>query len=321
MATPHIPIFDQTDPYRMECGVFSRLQVVTYPLGGSIIAWGLHSGFEAAGPYHFYVDFGRAGTHDEWKTLTELPIVDSCVFLDAGQRYFDHLVDYYYRVRLVLPNVINPSTGLPVVHLSMPQQANGLLCRRDWLIARDISRKEYLLQRKRTNITAVGFLLKRRRWGQVCEKCKEFDCQETQNSKCPLCFGTGFVGGYFKAVDFRITTDAPWTREFKRDPQIGNRNDLAKRGRAMSYPWLDTNDVYMRRDNGERSYINAVDTVAEIGGIPLVVSVELRLAPVTDIIYTIPPEGGSSSSVSPSSSVSSGSSQEWRTGLKDDTDW
>lgn len=311
MTQPQIPIFDQNDPVRQECGVFDRIQIVTQPTGGTVIAWGLRPGFKATGPFHFYVDFGRSGTHDEWEALNQTPLVDQCVFVDAQQHYWDHLVDYYYRIRLVLPN--------GDVHVSMPQQANGLWCKRDWLIARDIIRKEYLLQRKRTNITAVGFILKRRRWGQVCERCKEFDTGEVVNSNCTLCYGTGFVGGYFKAVDFRITTDAPWAREFKRDPTVGNRNDVAQRGRAVSFPYLDTNDIYVRRDSGQRFYVNQLNNIAELGGIPLVVSVELRLAPVTDIIYTIPLFGGSSSS-SPVSS-SSGAEPEWRSGLKIDADW
>lgn len=311
MTQPQVPIFDQKDPHPQECGVFDRIQIVTQPLGGTIIAWGLRPGFKATGPFHFYVDFGRSGT-DEWETLNQTPLVDQCVFIDAKQRQWDHLADFYYRIRLVLPN--------QQVHLSMPQQANGLWCKRDWLIGREIIRKEYLLQRKRTNITAVGYILKRRRWGQVCKQCKEFDTGEVLNSNCQICYGTGFVGGYFKAIDFRITTDAPWQREFKRDPQIGNRNDIAQRGRAVAFPYLDTNDVYVRRDSGQRFYVNQIHQIVELGGVPLVVSVELRLAPATDIIYTVPLFGGSSSS-SPSSSSSEAPAEEWRAGLNNQADW
>jgi hypothetical protein len=83
----------------------------------------------------------------------------------------------------------------------------------------------------------------------------------------------------------------------------------------------------VRRDNGERYYIHNVKTLAEIGGVPLIQSLELRLAPVTDIIYRVPLTGGevpssSSSSSSDSSSPSGdGDDCDWRTGLNVDASW
>jgi hypothetical protein len=326
-------IYDPTDPTKLNCAVFERVQVVTNPLGGTMIGWGLKDGFAAKGPLHFFVDFGRSGTHNEWQPLNLAPIIDSCVTFDLIQRHWDQLVDFYYRVRLVTPEDLDAS-GQCKRYVSQPQQANGLWVKRDWLLAREIIRKEYLMQRKRTNVTQVGWLLKRRRFGQKCTKCKEYITEDVQFSQCPECFGTGFTGGYFKAIDYRITLDAPWSRKFERDGTVGMRNDIVRQGRAVAYPYLDTRDIYVRRDSGERFLVMAIAQAAEVGGIPIVVQAELRLAPTTDIIYTVPLSGGSSSSsssVSPSgssvsSSLSSSSSPpaepcDWRTGLKDDNDW
>lgn len=319
-APSHLPngqpssIYNPADVTRLECGIFKRIQTVVQPLGGNLIAWELFPNFTAPGPYHFYVDFGRSGT-DEWEVLNQQPIVDSCIFYDTQQRHWDHLIDFYYRVRLVLPATADPN-GVCQVHVSMPQQANGFLAKRDWLVMREICRKEYLLQRKRTNVTNVGWLLKRRRWGPVCEICKEWDTNEVQSTSCKQCFGTGITGGYFRGVDFRITMEAPWGREFKRDEALSMTNNIQRFGRVVAYPYLDTNDVFMRRDTGERFYVNHMDTIAEVSGVPLVIRAEVRLAPVTDIIYNIP-VGGTSSSSSSSSTNPCGS----EAGLKVDNDW
>lgn len=325
-------IYDPADPAKLDCQAFSRVQVVTNPLGGTMIAWGLKEGFEVKGPMHFYVDFGRSGVHNEWQPLNTVPIVDSCIAFDLAQRHWDQLVDFYYRVRLVAPEDLDEA-GQCRSWASQPYQANGLWVKRDWLLAREIIRKEYLMQRKRTNVTQVGWLLKRRRFGQRCPQCKEYITDDVQFSQCPVCFGTGFTGGYFKAIDFRLTLDAPWNRKFERDGTIGMRNDIIRQGRAVAYPYLDTRDVYIRRDSGERFFVMAVSQAAEVGGVPIVVQAELRLAPTTDIIYTVPLSGGSSSSSSPSPSSSSPSSSvssssestapvcDWRRGLKDDNDW
>jgi hypothetical protein len=303
----NIPIFNEGDPVRLgSCDVFSRIQVVTQPLGGTRISWGLKPGFKAPGPFHFYVDFGRAGT-SEWKMVQTTPVVDECTLIDPEQRYYDQTSDFYYRVRLLLPNQNNTA------YVSQPQQANGLWSKRDWLVAKEIVRKEYLQQRKGTNKTCVGFVHKRRRWGQPCELCQEYDTREPQ-SWCETCFSTGFVGGYFKAVDMTMTLTAP-TREFKFSDNSGIHNDITRMGRCVAYPHLDTNDVWVRRDNGERYFVNSIKHVAELGGIPLIYEVELRLAPVSEIIYLIPEYGGSSSSSS-YSSLSSAS-----IGIDIDGDW
>ena len=307
-------------PPKLECGVFNRLQVLTHSLGGTLICWSLQSSFRAKGPYNFFVDFGRSGT-DKWLPLNKVPIVDDCYFSDPQQRYWDQLVDYYYRIRLILPGELDEE-GHCKVFISQPQQANGLWNRRDWLIARDIVRKEYLLQRKRTNMTSIGYLLKRKRYGHPCQACQEYDTKEVQFDRCPICYGTGFIGGYFPGIDFRVTS-GEWDREFKRDPEIGNRNDLMKEGRAVAYPYLDTNDVWVRADSGERYFINRIKSIAEIGNIPIIVSVELRLAPVSSIIYTVPLHGSvpSSSSSQSSSSSSTPVPCSWRRGLHSDGNW
>lgn len=322
-APSHLPgglpstIYDPADVTRMECGVFKRIQTVVQPLGGNMIAWELFDGFQAPGPYHFYIDFGHSGT-DEWEVLNQQPVIDACAYYDLQQRHWDHFIDFYYRIRLVLPSLVNPD-GSCVVHVSHPQQANGALAKRDWLVMREICRKEYLLQRKRTNVNNVGWILKRRRWGTSCNKCKEYDTLEVQKTSCDQCFGTGFTGGYFRGIDFRITMDAPWGREFKRDETVSMTNNTQRKGRVVAYPYLDTNDIYVRKDTGDRYFVNALETIAEVSGVPIVLIVEIRLAPVTDPIYNVPVNGWSSSSSQ--SSQAPGAKCGPEASLKVDNDW
>ena len=297
------------NPYPLEhlnCTAFKRFQVVNHPLGGTLIAWDLKESFSAPGPYHFYVDFGRSGT-DDWTPLNTTPIVDGCEYADMSQRYWDHLVSFYYRIRLVLPNDIDPITGTCRVINSQPWIGNGVWSKRDWLIAREVCRKEYLMQRKRTNLTNVGYILKRKRFGKLYTPAIEPNTGELLDPGNGNSYGTKYEGGYFPAIDFTVTENAPWPREFKRDGQVSLRNDIIRQSRAVAYPYLDTGDVYLRRDSGERFYVNGINSIAEVGGIPIVVSVELRLAPVTDIAYKIPLVGTPSSSSSSGDSSSSSS--------------
>jgi hypothetical protein len=184
------------------------------------------------------------------------------------------------------------------VHISQPQQANGLWLKRDWLLAKEIVRKEHLVQRKRSNVASAGVLLKRKRWGTPCPQCREYDTDEVQSSSCTLCYGTGLVGGYFPGINFFITFDAPYTREFKRDETLSLTNNIVRTGRCVSYPFLDTNDVIARRDSGERLFVNKLETIAEVADVPVILKVELKLAPATDPVYQVPLTATSSSSSS-----------------------
>lgn len=310
-----IPILDTSDPKNLDCTAFQRLQIVTQPRGGTLLSWGLKDRFTAPEPFHFYVDFGRAGTTDgDWDTLNCEPIVDECTFMDTEQRHFDTLVDYYYRVRLVLPN-----DGCKV-YASQPQQANGLWSKKDWLIAREIVRKEYLQQDKRTNVTSPGYILKRRKFGQKCVRCATWDSSEVEATSCLECYGTGILRGYRTALNYRITLDAPWDRKREMNEKAGTQYNMVRQGRGVAYPHLETSDVFVRQDNGDRFIIQNVKTVAEIGGIPLIYMLELRLAPVTDMIYEIPLVSNGSNGGSDSSS-SSPAPCNYAAGLNEEFAW
>lgn len=46
-------------------------------------------------------------------------------------------------------------------------------------------------------------LLKRKTYGTFCTSCYDETLQRNTNSKCPVCFDTGYVGGYYLPFKFR----------------------------------------------------------------------------------------------------------------------
>jgi len=300
------------------CDAFTRLKIITNPLGGTEISWIMQPGFQPKEPHEFYVEEAEGGS-DEWKRLNEIPI-DNCSWIDERQRDWSLTSNTYYRVRLVLPNEGGKE------YLSQPTQANGMWSRKDWLLARDIVRKEYLLRNKLTNITARGLLLKRRHWGRPCPNCLDWDTREPSQGKCPVCYATGLAGGYFPGVAYPLTMEANWNHRKERNETTGVNDNVIKFGRGVSYPQPDTGDIYARLDTGERFIVQRVSFLAEIGGIPLIVGAEVRLAPVTDIVYDVPLTGGRSSSslsagpAAPSPEVPA-DVMDWRVGVKGNDEW
>ena len=282
----------------MDCEI-KQVDVLYLGNSGAYICWRLASdAVYFSGEYHFFVDFGWPAT-DTWITLNEQPIIDDCCYYDICKRNWADIIDAYYRVRLVLPGV----AGCPT-YKSQPVRANGLLERRDWLVARDIIRKEYLQQKYSGT---RGHLLVRKKFGVVCPICLDWDTKEVTNSDCPVCYGTGITGGYYPAVNYAITMAANWNRKIvDGKPPLGTSSDIVKSGRSVHYPAIDTRDVWVRADNGERYIVDSYAVIAQMRSVPLIVKPVIKLAPMTDIVYSIPLVPSPSSS---SSSLSSGGGQ------------
>ena len=58
----------------------------------------------------------------------------------------------------------------------------------------------------------------------------------------------------------------------------------------MLFPSIDTKDIWVRADNDERYIIDSYEVVASYRGLPLVANATLKLAPATDIVYSVPIE-------------------------------
>lgn len=309
---PVIPIVQTLPPPRICCGAVKRMQVANAPLGGTLIAWELFPTYVVKGPLHVFVDFGRTGT-DVWEPINTYPIIDGCIALDPFPRQFAALPDYSYRLRLLQPENIDPATGHCTYCIGEPTPSGRVWAKDDWLQARRITRKHYLLQLRRTNKSDRGVLLKRRRWGEKCTRCLDWDVRQPKDPRCLVCWGTGFTGGYFSAMEFLITWGAPWNKAFKPDPQVNVRYDIAREGWSVGHPMLETDDVYVRLGSGERYILKEIETKAEIGGFPIMHGIKAMLAPATDIVYSVPldnptpiPEDGSSSSSQASCGPSTG---------------
>lgn len=275
----------------MDCE-FKRVTVSQLSSGGALICWELSRSFFPRGPLNFYVDFGWPGTN-EWTVLNKDPIVDDCCYMDVCKRNLKFLNESYYRVRLVLPS----EPGCPV-YKSEPVGALGRLERKDWLRARDIVRREHLQQRKVDG--TPGLLLKRKKFGVACTRCLDWDTGEIKDGDCPVCYGTGIVGGYYPAVEFYMTRQAGWQRRIAAAaPPRGTTADMTFQGwRCVLYPLIDTRDVWVQADTNDRYIIDSYAVAAEYKGLPLVAIARMSLAPGGHIVYSVPLEASGSSSSS-----------------------
>jgi hypothetical protein len=260
-----------------EIDVFKRIIVSVTPDDSKVISWQLNSMFKPEGPYcTFYVEFAKG--LGEWTRLNpDTPVENFCAYVDTVKRKCAYDNDMYYRV--ILFDGIQEYT-------SKPEIAMGTWNKHDWLIARDIIRKEYLRLKK--YVGTQGWLLKKRKDGKPCE-CNDWDTGEPVVSNCDKCYGTGIQGGYYNAIPYWLeTNDGPTAGDVT--VPLGVVDNRSASGRGVAYPILSTYDVWIDGDMNKRYIIRKIDSATDFRGKPLIYNVIMNEAPASDIVYDVPLE-------------------------------
>ncbi len=272
---------------------FKRVWVDHVFRGGSLVFWELRSDVDLPRPYTFTAEWGHA-TNGTWTPVSTEPVVDGYFAVDPEGRLVAKRLDTYYRVKLVAAD--------STTAYSNPVRADGGLPARDWLIARELVRKEYLYLMKGSN-GERGCLLKRRIWGPVCPSCTDNDTAAVAAPRCTTCWGTGITGGYHAPVEFWLAA-TPRNQKVAIDTSRGTVGDTVVRGRGVAYPYPLTGDLWVSADRDRRWRIGGVNEAAAVRGVPIAVEMELALLPASSLLYDLPLEDcgdeGSSQTHTPS---------------------
>ena len=249
--------------------------------GGTLVEWSLHPQFADAGPYTFQLQGGRTGLHDadDWINLGAV-LSNTYSAVDSEQRDFGQMQRWHYRLKL------STSNG---VYYSDPQAALGNLSQRDWSLVREISRQALL--RLKNGAGRKGFLLKRRLAGERCPECLDKQTDEILNSSCTVCYGTGFLDGYFAPFPCFYVEQTPWKLRSHQDQMAPGNEQVTLGGRMLAVPRVFSYDVWVDADTDQRWIIHGMQAEVEIRGLPVILyPVEMRLAPFTNVIYRFPLE-------------------------------
>ena len=136
-------------------------------------------------------------------------------------------------------------------------------------------------------VGSKGYLFKRKVFGETCPECVDWDTGDVAKSSCTVCYGTGFVGGYWNPFSTYIDTNLI-PRNKQHTDQAGIIEPERTQARMLGYPHVSTYDFFADYDTGKRWVIRNVQNAAELRGQPLIYLADIRLAPFTDPIYEIP---------------------------------
>jgi hypothetical protein len=126
-----------------------------------------------------------------------------------------------------------------------------------------LPKRQLLLKRKMQKDLAITFkfngvdvaILKRRHWGTRCVACFDRATRKIVNSKCPHCYATGFMGGYFSPVRIMGRFMAP-NSETQLVPQ-GKSDTTQIRFICGQQPIVDPDDILVEIAQNRRYLVIA----------------------------------------------------------------
>jgi len=259
--------------------VFERVIVSFINRGGTSIYWDLRTDFTDPGPYTFQVQIGYTGNASatDW-TPVGSDVVDAFSMTDPDDHISGDIVYTHYRIRL--------TTDLGVYY-SQPTSIEGTLDPESWRILQHTYFTETLKFRRDLRCQ-LGLLLKRRITGTPCPRCTSEETGDIKDPQCEVCVGTGFTCGYFYPVDCVWIRPTPSETDLQLDGETKGPWSLVKiKGEMLLIPMVDPYDVWVNLRTDDRYYIGPIQNTKEIRGTPILGSVELKLAPVNDVIYKV----------------------------------
>lgn len=242
-----------------------------------LVEWALESSFIEPGPYKFTLYRGETvelGT-DDWTAVAE--VIDQPWAFDRNPRLPDKGMNIFYKVIL--------EDGLGRTYESQAAAGTSYWGRYDWTLARDIIRKETMLQRKRTG--TKGYLFKRRTFGDRCA-CTDPETRQVMDPNCEECFGTGFVGGYYEPFEYWVTMN-PTQQLKKLDATQGLITRNLETVRALAYPVPQQKDFWAHADTNQRFIVSSeITALARHRGIDLILQLRLDERSRSEPIYQVP---------------------------------
>lgn len=263
----------------MEANPITSVNVYpSYGANHATITWTVDSAFPGRSPYKFYVAKSPNGI-DSWAPLNQIALVDMYQFTDLNVGMFDRDYSIFYRVTLV-------ASDSGKQYHSRPQGVYGTLGKDDFLVAREIMRRQVTQLKFKGGVTA--FILVRKKHGVRCPDCTHpVAGQVVAAQVCETCFGTGFVGGYHAPV-LTMAMVMDQNVELKMEGQGLELSGIyGKQIQTIGFPILARGDIIVLSETDERCDIKTIKR-NDIKSFPIMHSIGATVFPNSDIIYRVP---------------------------------
>jgi hypothetical protein len=262
--------------------VFERVTVDYLTAGGAHVVWYTRWDFTEAQPHTYQLQVNlNGGDPDEWEDVGTT-VVNGNEAYDDEKRLYGKRRDLVYRVKL---------TTTVDTYYSEVAEVLGRWSKRQWLTAQAVIRRALLDPSGLESFP--GRMLKRKIHGTVCT-CVDPYTGAITNSNCTTCNGTGRLEGYWAGANRRMFDRTPLAEQTVQQDGRGTVDDtMIATGLFVGIPTIQRRDIWVDDASDKRYFVEAVKHKAELAGVPLVTSAELRLVPASHAVYAISVEIGS----------------------------
>lgn len=253
---------------------FSAFRISPSYLGGFLYSWEISGGFNDAGPWKFRVQEGHTAEGPFFDISPEIENV--IAWRDEGGK---HLVGksntLFFRAVMATPSG---------TYVSDAVQPYGDLGKRDYLLAREIIRRESLRARFLAGVECLIYV--RSTFGPRCMHCIDPVTGDVRDSHCSFCLGTGRFPAYFgpHKMMLSFSTDAAHSKANSND---GTHETRTFEALAIGNPVIKHGDVIVDTSQDKRYVVGVASVVSEVRRIPCLQNVGLEEAPLSDPVYRI----------------------------------
>lgn len=241
---------------------------------GFSYSWEMSGGFNDPAPWVFTVQRGPTA-EGPWEDVSPA-LANVLAWQDeGGKNLYGKSNILFFRVKLVTPKG---------AYFSHAMQPYGDLSRRDFLLAREIIRREALRARVLAGVECDVYI--RSIFGPRCPYCIDPVTGDVRDSHCPKCYGTGRYPAYFgpHRMMMSFSTDAA---HHKSSSNEGTHESRTFEAMVIGNPVLKHGDVVIDRAQDKRYVIGTVSVVSEVRRIACLQQVGFDEAPLSDSAYRI----------------------------------
>ena len=257
---------------------FRRVSVDHMVRGTTRVWWQLEPTFNEPGPYVFQLQLGKTGLRDatDWVNIGA-PVVNGYLAYDPAWHESGYDLLSHYWATLTTPTN---------TYVSQAASCFGELNEHDWLLAREVVRKEKVRHKL---VSVPGYLIKPMRFGKPCPRCRDPLTQEVTDSDCPVCNGTSFEVGYHPPLEMQCWDLSPQTITEHVDTNMrgSTRENPYVSARVIGFPALNKNDIWVNGTSDERWLVESIQISAAIRNVPVIYQVQMGLMAFNNPVYAI----------------------------------
>ena len=253
---------------------FLKVTILPSYISGFTFIWEISQSYHEQLPWTFTVEEGPS-SEGPWIVISP-PLVNIFSWFDGKRRVVGKDPVLFFRVKLVTAEGI---------HYSAIKTPYGDLDRREYLLVKDIMRREVLQQRTLAGVLAKLWI--KATWGAKCTNCIDPITGDVISSNCALCMGTGRLPPYHGPYDVWATF-TPTQRNLELKPDgTGLHQPYTWMIRMVGFPYAKDYDIVVDTASDKRYIVDGVNNELEIRRVPVIQVLHANELPVSDPAYRL----------------------------------